>query len=268
MTFCALALLAGVGVFAATAVARTGGGVAPNPRKVCTDERGDSGRFEVVLGLTKNRRAAQELQTRARHAGFGTRIERDSCTKYEVEVGRFQTRAAARRALDRVKRAGFRHATIEADPKVSGGTGTTATSPDPGTTTTATGTTSTGGGGAGGGGNHTTTTTTTTKKKTTTATTTTTTTTASATTTPSCTLKPKPDVHAQFEVVFGRAPTLAAAQTLLARTIEAGFATAIEVDSCTEFEVAIAGFHTRATAAVVVAEAHEAGFSAAQIEAS
>jgi hypothetical protein len=152
MTTVVLVLLAGAGAFAATAVARTAGGH-PSGHTVCTDERSDSGRFEVVLGLTKIRSEAVKLQGRARKAGFGVRIERDSCTQYEVAVGRYPTRAAAGKILARLKLAGFRSARIEADPKVS----TTKTSPEP-TTTTATGTgtattgTTTQGGGGGGGG--------------------------------------------------------------------------------------------------------------------
>jgi hypothetical protein len=79
-------------------------------------------------------------------------------------------------------------------------------------------------------------------------------------------VKRKPDDHVQYEVVFGRTQTLAAAETFLARTHDAGFAAGIEVDSCTEYEVAIAGFHTHAAAGDVVARAKSAGFSGAQTE--
>ena len=246
MTTLAFALLAGGGVFAATAVARTAGGIPANAHTLCADERADSSRFEVVLGSTKTRPGARELQSRARRAGFSTRVERDNCTKYEIAVGRMRTRAGAGQLLERVRRAGFRGATIEADPSVSAATTSATTTPATvpvTTTTTASGTGTTRGGG-GGSAQATTTT----------------------TTTPACTVKRKPDDHVQFEVVFGRTQSLAEAQTLLARTHDAGFAAGIEVDSCTEYEIAIAGFHMRAAAADLVAQAKSAGFNAAQIE--
>src|SRR5207253_4643385 len=105
-----------------------------------------------------------------------------------------------------VKHAGFRGATIEADAPVSGAPTTpaaAATLTAPVTTiTTASGTGTT----AGGGGVQTITTTTTT-----------------TTTSPACTVTRKPDDHMQYEVVFGRAQSLAAAETFLARTHDAGF---------------------------------------------
>jgi hypothetical protein len=254
ITTLAFALLAGGGVFAATAVARTGGSTPSSAHALCADEQADSGRFEVVVGWSETLLGAGALQTRARRAGFSARIERDTCTRFEVAVGRLRTRVAAARTLAWVKHAGFRGATIEADAPVTG-TATTPTTPVATVTTAAgTGTTAAGGGGGGGGGGQ---------PVTTTDATTTTTTTA---TTPVCTVTRKPDDHVQYEVIFGRTQTLAAAESLLVQTNDAGFAAGIEVDSCTEYEVAIAGFYTHAAAGDVVARAKSAGFSGAQTE--
>ncbi len=243
-------LLAGAGALTATGLARTG--VTPTGR-ACADERSDSGRFEVVLGLTKSRKRADALAAKARSLHLSARVENETCKTFEVAVGRARTRNLARLILSRAKLAGFRHATIEADPVITPGTTTTTTgSPDTTTTTTA------GGGGGGGGAQSTTTTVASTP----------TTTTTQTPPPPPCTVHPKPDDHDVFEVVFGRTETFAAAQVLMARTHDAGFQTGIEVDSCTEYEVAIARDLSRAEALVLLADAQRAGFSQAGLERS
>ena len=79
-------------------------------------------------------------------------------------------------------------------------------------------------------------------------------------------MKPKPDDHNVFEVVFGRTRTFADAQVLLKRTQDAGFLFGIEADSCTEYEVAVAGDLTAHQATTLVAQAKSAGFSGAELE--
>lgn len=75
--------------------------------------RGD---FEVVLGITRTRAAAERIVARARRHGLHPGIEvegRRHHRRFEVEIGGFRTRAAADRELRTVRRDGFRKAFVE-----------------------------------------------------------------------------------------------------------------------------------------------------------
>ena len=83
---------------------------------------------------------------------------------------------------------------------------------------------------------------------------------------PKCQHPTRHDAHKRWEVVFGLEPTLAKAQTLMARAIARGFSKAnVEVE-CMGYSVANAGFKSRATALVVLQRAKTAGFTRAFTE--
>lgn len=70
--------------------------------------------YEVVLGITRTRGAAEALVARARRHGLHPVIEReDRGRHFEVEVPGFSTKAAAEREVRVAKRDGFRAAHVE-----------------------------------------------------------------------------------------------------------------------------------------------------------
>ena len=76
----------------------------------------------------------------------------------------------------------------------------------------------------------------------------------------------KADAHRRWAVVFGTEPTLAKAQTTLARVRGKGVAAHIEVESCSAYEVEQNAFMSSAAVGAAVTHWKKAGFPAAKRE--